>query len=136
MGPFLIYDRGVRHQGDGTELKNMSMILGVGDHYLSIAPAKFTQSYNPMPTVDTCKHYIIQQMVGSESSVYLVKRPSICKARVPDLVHNLDSLRIVLAAWSVHHGPHSPAPDTCLMLLRDSPVVPREKFPCPSAFAA
>jgi hypothetical protein len=51
---FFLYDIGVQHQGDGTELNNMSMIFGVGDHYLSRAPAKFIQSYKPMPTGDTC----------------------------------------------------------------------------------
>ena len=58
----------------------MSMILGVGDQYLSRAPAKLTQSYNSMPTVNTCKRYIIQQMVGLGSSVYLIKRSGVREA--------------------------------------------------------
>jgi hypothetical protein len=58
----------------------MSMTLGVGDHYLSRTPVKFMQPYNSLPAVDTCKCYIIQQMVGPGLSVYLVKGPGICKA--------------------------------------------------------
>jgi hypothetical protein len=58
----------------------MSMTLGVGDLYLSRAPAKLIQSYNSMPTVDSCKCYIIQQMVDLGSSVYLIKGPGVCEA--------------------------------------------------------
>jgi len=68
------------------------MILGVRDHYLSRAPAKLTQSSISMPTVNVYKCNIIQENGGLGSFVYFVKRPSVRKAGVPDLVHDLDGL--------------------------------------------
>lgn len=68
-------------------------------------------------------------------SIYLVEWSSIRETRVPNLVHRLDSLYIVLDPWSCHHRLHRAPPNTVLELLCYSPVASCPKLSCESALA-
>jgi len=65
--------------------------------------------------------------------IYLVERPGIHKTTVPNLIHGLDSLKIILAIRSHLHTDDRPPPDTILMMSRKVQDFVPEEFICPSA---
>ena len=78
----------------------------------------------------------LQKTHPSCSLVYLIKRSRIRKATVPDLIHHLCSLNIVLTIRSLGHGYRSPPSDALLMLIHDLPLRPVPKLPPEPTLAA
>jgi len=68
-------------------------------------------------------------------SVYLVERSGIRKTRIPDFIHHLYGVYVVLTTRSRHNRPDCSRPYTVLMLLRDCVVIPREELARPSTFS-
>lgn len=73
---------------------------------------------------------------GWESLVHFVEGPGVREARVPDLVHDLGRVDVVLAPRPVQDRHYRPGPDAVLELLRHLPVAPREGLSRPPALAA
>lgn len=73
---------------------------------------------------------------GTSLSVNFVEGPCVRKARIPNFIHHLDSLHVILTRWPVHYRLDRPCPYAVLVLLSQSVVVPCPKFSHPPALAA
>ena len=70
------------------------------------------------------------------SSINLVKGPCVSEAAVPDFIHDLLGVGLVLTVWPRSNGQDSSPSDTLLMLLGKLPLASSEELARPSAFTA
>jgi hypothetical protein len=118
----------VRQNGDGRNVR-------VGDYYsCTPTPTKiivtnmyFAHSLNLL-NIDTTAP-------PNALSINLIEWPRIREARIPDLVHNLHCLDIILTGRSSHHRLNCPRPYAILMLLCKVPIIPCPKLPHPSTLS-
>lgn len=69
-------------------------------------------------------------------SVYLIKRPGVREATIPDLIHYPRGVNIIFTAWSIQDRKGCPSPYALLMLLRKFPLSSCNKFAHESTLAA
>lgn len=68
--------------------------------------------------------------------VYLIKRPGVCKAAIPDLINHLRSLHIILAVRPMGYGYRRPPLNTLLMLICQLPLASVPELPPEPALSA
>ena len=76
------------------------------------------------------------QISKPPSPINLIKRPRIKKATLPNLIHHPHRLHIIPTTRPRRHTQRRPPPHTLLHLLRQFPLVAREKLPRPPALPA
>lgn len=79
--------------------------------------------------------YMLIQPSIPNLSVNAIKWPGIREARIPHLIDHFYCLYVVFAGRSVHHRSHRSRSYTILMLLCQSPIVPRPELSHPPALS-
>lgn len=86
--------------------------------------------------VQNSSKLFVQANICTSSFVYLIKGPRVRKTAVPDLIHHLGSLNIVLTIRSLRDRNRCPTSDTFLVLISKFPLTPMPELPPKSTLAA
>lgn len=91
---------------------------------------------NAVPMLIKVQKLFVQVNICTSSFVYLIKGPRVRKTAVPDLIHHLGSLNIILTIRSLRDRNRCPASDTFLVLISKFPLTSMPELPPKSTLAA